>query len=434
MGTVKEIKIFIASPDEVNEEREKIEEIINELNDTISKSYSIHLKIITWEKNVAPQMGRPQEVVNEQIKPDESDIFIGILWTKFGSKTGIKSSIESNQLNSGTEEEFEIAYNSLKNKGFPYIMFYRSNRQKRIDLIDPSQLQKVNSFFRRFKHDGKTPGIYSIYANIEDFSSKIRHDLLVSIDKIFPSKDDDDNPTLSNFYQNSGFNKLFLPQNNSARTINKNQVLSQAKYINLIAETGHAYLASIAHRYRDVIENLLKNNCEVKIILSNPFSVSGLLRTFSECQVNCNDVEEVLNTKNIDDAINYLSKLYDKSNWYRIKLLNSIEGYNIIKDKYGDLIKLKFTKLDIPASIAITDNNAFFEPYLNINIRERTQKDMMTFDIQITNKSYLYQHFKNYFKYFWDISSELDLYKIDQKDEIQRLINFLRIQNTITNE
>ncbi|HEY5123860.1 MAG TPA: DUF4062 domain-containing protein, partial [Ignavibacteria bacterium] len=88
MSLQKEIKVFIASPDEVITERRIIEDIINELNDTFAKLLNINLKAIKWEQKVIPQMGRPQQVINEQIKPNECSIFIGILWTKFGSRTG----------------------------------------------------------------------------------------------------------------------------------------------------------------------------------------------------------------------------------------------------------------------------------------------------------------------------------------------------------
>ncbi|HEY5125621.1 MAG TPA: hypothetical protein VIK14_17980, partial [Ignavibacteria bacterium] len=329
--------------------------------------------------------------------------------------------------NSGTEEEFELAYNSFKDKGSPYIMFYRSYRQTEISNIDPNQLQKVNSFFKRFKYDGKTPGIYSTYTSIEEFTNKIRHDLIVSIDKLFPNKYDEDNPVLSEYYRKNGFVKLFLPQNNSVRTINKSQVLSQAKYVNLIAETGHAYLASISHRYRDIIEKLLKNNCEMKVVLSNPFSVSGVLRSFSEEHLNNSKINEILKLNNKKESIDILIKLIKKSKWFNIKLMNSLDGYRIMKEKYQDLIQLKFTKLDIPASIAITDNNAFFEPYLNININERTQKEMMTFDMQVTSESHLYRHLIDYFNSFWDISEEINLQNINAKNEITLLFDYLKI-------
>jgi len=427
MSHLKELKIFVASPGEVEKERTIIDGIINELNDTISKTYNLYLRINKWEK-VTPEMGRPQEVINKQIKPNECDIFIGVLWTKFGSKTGNNSAISANQFYSGTEEEFELAYNTYKDKGFPFIMFYKSDIKKEISGIDPSQLQKVKNFFKRFKQAGKTPGIYSSYTSLDEFSNKIRHDLLVCIDKLFPVKYDEENPILSEYYNKNGFVKLFLPQNNSARTINKLQILRQAKFINLIAETGHAYLALTGHRYRDEIEQLLKSNFSFKIILSNPFSISGLLKSFSDAHYNSETIINLLNLNKQDVIVSNLTKLFNDSKWFNFKFKNSLEGYKLMKEKYPDFIHLKFTKLDIPASIAVTDKYAFFEPYLNINTKERDQKDMMTFDIQVSNESRLYHHLNDYFNSFWELSEEIDIRNVDIEPEINNLLNYLNFK------
>jgi hypothetical protein len=59
-------------------------------------------------------MGRPQEVINGQI--GEYDIFVGIMWKRFGTPTGMAQS--------GTEEEFRLAYDAWQQSKSPSILFY----------------------------------------------------------------------------------------------------------------------------------------------------------------------------------------------------------------------------------------------------------------------------------------------------------------------
>lgn len=79
--------VFVASPSDVGEEREKLEEVIRELNLTWSRELGIRLDLIRWETHAYPGMGADaQDVINEQI-PNDYDLFIGIMWCRYGTKT-----------------------------------------------------------------------------------------------------------------------------------------------------------------------------------------------------------------------------------------------------------------------------------------------------------------------------------------------------------
>jgi hypothetical protein len=111
------IRILIASPNDVKEEREVLEDVIRELNITMSKNLGIRLDPIKWETHVYSAVGTDQQaVINDQIE-DDYDIFIGIIWKRFGTSTP--------RAESGTAEEFERAYQKwLKNPKSMEIMFY----------------------------------------------------------------------------------------------------------------------------------------------------------------------------------------------------------------------------------------------------------------------------------------------------------------------
>jgi hypothetical protein len=114
-------QVFIASPGDVSEERAIAEEVIQELNITIAANANIKLELIKWETHAYSSMGIDvQDTINRQIG-DEYDIFIGVMWKRFGSKTG--------RAPSGTVEEFERAYSKyIANPDSVNIMFYFSSK------------------------------------------------------------------------------------------------------------------------------------------------------------------------------------------------------------------------------------------------------------------------------------------------------------------
>ena len=103
------IKVFASSPCDVSYERQQLGKVFEKLNRTLGREKNIHLELVTWETHTQPSMGRPQGVINKQI--GTYDIFIGIMWKRFGTPTG--------KAESGTEEEFQLAYEGWKNNNHP---------------------------------------------------------------------------------------------------------------------------------------------------------------------------------------------------------------------------------------------------------------------------------------------------------------------------
>jgi methyl-accepting chemotaxis protein len=103
-------------------------------------------------------------VINEQL-PHDYDIFIGILWTRFGTPTG--------RAGSGTEEEFNSAYSRYKESPEAVrIMFYFS--QERFfpkSQSDLTQLGLVLAFKAKLGEQGV---LYADYPNASEFGSVLR--------------------------------------------------------------------------------------------------------------------------------------------------------------------------------------------------------------------------------------------------------------------
>jgi len=129
----KVFRILIASPSDVEEEREIAVKTIQEWNDLNSHERQIVLLPLRWETHSAPEYGkRPQEVINRQVV-DHSDLLIGIFWTRIGSPTGVSDS--------GTLEEIE----RVANQGKP-VMLYFSQVKKDPNSLDLEQFKKLKDF------------------------------------------------------------------------------------------------------------------------------------------------------------------------------------------------------------------------------------------------------------------------------------------------
>ncbi len=158
------VQIFVASPSDVSEEREQLEILVSEMNRTWSKHYGVVFEVMTWEKDVRPAFGPdPQQVINSQIG-DDYDIFIGLLWSKFGTATP--------RAESGTLEEFERAYERWSvGGGKPEIMIYFKDSPLLSSLIDPDQIRKIQDFKKKISEKG---GVYGSFKDSEGFRSSLR--------------------------------------------------------------------------------------------------------------------------------------------------------------------------------------------------------------------------------------------------------------------
>jgi hypothetical protein len=126
-------RILIASPSDVEDERELAVRVIQEWNDLYSYTRKIVLLPLRWETHTAPEYGtRPQEVINRAIV-DSCDLLVGVFWTRIGTPTG--------SADSGTLEEIE----RVAKAGKP-VMLYFSNVPMDPDKIDLAQLGHLQTF------------------------------------------------------------------------------------------------------------------------------------------------------------------------------------------------------------------------------------------------------------------------------------------------
>lgn len=170
----KAIRIFIASPSDVFRERATVENLIIELNYSVASKLGFVLELLSWEK-LLPGMGHPQQVIWNQVDMEDIDIFIGILWNRFGTPT--------NKASSGTEEEFNVAYSSWKRNKRPKILFYFCEN-KINNEIEIKQRSAVEFFQKRLNKIGITRS----YLQLKEFEYYLRNDLTTYLISLFFSK------------------------------------------------------------------------------------------------------------------------------------------------------------------------------------------------------------------------------------------------------
>jgi tetratricopeptide (TPR) repeat protein len=151
MVLLKHLNVVVASPSDVQKERESLEDTINKVNDNNAHDWGLHLDVVKWEKDAYAgfHIDGPQGLIDKVLKIEDCDIFIGIFWKKFGTPT--KDGM------TGTEHEFKKAYESWKNnkRNKPHIMiFFNHKKYFPANTKESEQQTAVLKFRENFPKEG----------------------------------------------------------------------------------------------------------------------------------------------------------------------------------------------------------------------------------------------------------------------------------------
>lgn len=157
-------------------ERARLNTIVESLK-PLADDRGLMLEVVDW-RIVVPDAGRPQQVIFDQLKPTTWDIFIGILWHRFGTPSGAANPATQKEYLSGTEEEFTAAYRLWQQFKRPRIMMYRCTRSIPPNALDPDQFKRVNEFFTQLDpHKSDHPALYQSFDTLDDFERLLRDNL-----------------------------------------------------------------------------------------------------------------------------------------------------------------------------------------------------------------------------------------------------------------
>lgn len=162
----KVIKILVASPSDTKGERESCVRVFEELNQGIGNKHSFVIEKRMWEHNTRPSVGNySQKVVSEQLGNDY-DVFVGIMNNKFGSET--------KKAGSGTEEEFNNAYDRIINNEAVEIMFYFNDEPVKKSELNTDDVNKINTFKKKVSDLGS---YHWTYSGVQEFEKTFRRQL-----------------------------------------------------------------------------------------------------------------------------------------------------------------------------------------------------------------------------------------------------------------
>jgi len=163
-------RVLIASPSDLAEERQVATEAINEWNSQHAIAEAVVLLPVKWETHATPRSGvRPQEAINEDLVHN-SDILVGMFWTRFGTNTGIAES--------GTVEEIDEFLAAAKPA-----MLYFSRRPIDPNSINLKQQKKLQDFKASTYKNALTGG----FTGLDDLRQTLIRDLLSQVRKMKPA-------------------------------------------------------------------------------------------------------------------------------------------------------------------------------------------------------------------------------------------------------
>ncbi len=167
------IRVFLASPSDVIEEREALAKLVRDVNDVLAflaDDKGLSLELVRYETHAYPDIGKPQDVINRQI-PLDYDIFLGVMWKRCGTPTAKHPS--------GTVEEFRRAFEKRKSSHLPRIMFYFCDQPMPIP-DDDSEVRQLGEVVK-FRSELSSKGLTETYPTHADFSEHVRGGLLRAI-------------------------------------------------------------------------------------------------------------------------------------------------------------------------------------------------------------------------------------------------------------
>jgi hypothetical protein len=167
------VRIMIASPSDVSNEREIVRKALAEWNDINTLDRELVLHAVGWETHASPEMlGRPQAIISKQILED-CDLLVAVFWTRLGSRTGTEVS--------GTVEEIKEHLAAGKQA-----MIYFSLAPVAQQSIDNEQW----SGLQQFKTEIRKLGLVQEYESLSQFRELFARHLAQTIIRQFPRAKD----------------------------------------------------------------------------------------------------------------------------------------------------------------------------------------------------------------------------------------------------
>ena len=156
--TRKVLRVFLASPGDLQEERKAVRSVVDEINELWADTWSYQIELMGWEDTVS-RYGRPQNIINQEV--DRCDLFIGMIWKRWGTPPD-----RDGKFTSGFQEEFQRALGRRERDGNPEISLFFKEIPNDFTADPGEDLKKVLEFRKKMNADKKI--LYEKFSEPQD--------------------------------------------------------------------------------------------------------------------------------------------------------------------------------------------------------------------------------------------------------------------------
>ncbi|MGB9045614.1 MAG: DUF4062 domain-containing protein, partial [Pseudolabrys sp.] len=176
---MREIKVFVSSPTDVEHERSRVERVVERLNGQYSGI--VRLACVRWEQKFYEARGSFQAQIPEAAN---CDLVIGILWSRLGSELPpeMPPMPSGEPYPSGTAYEVLTAIEQSRLKGKPSVYLFRKTAPAVLPVEDEKsralvnqQLDRLKAFWGRFikTSEGHFKAGYQEFATSDQFEAQL---------------------------------------------------------------------------------------------------------------------------------------------------------------------------------------------------------------------------------------------------------------------
>ena len=176
MTNLRELIVVISSPGDVGKERAALPSVIQRLNKNTAGPSGLILSVRRWEDAPRGFWNKGvQHHLDSHLKIEKADIFIGILWKRFGTP--------GKDCKTGTQHEFDKAYKARKINKKPKILLYFN--QKPYSSTTSEQAKQYAAVLQfKEKIQKEQEGLHGTYRTLQEFRDNVYDDIhsYISVD------------------------------------------------------------------------------------------------------------------------------------------------------------------------------------------------------------------------------------------------------------
>jgi hypothetical protein len=171
------LRIFLASPGDVAEERVLAERVFRRLDSEFA--HAVRLELILWEHEpLFAHSGFQQQIP----RPSQCDLVVSVLWARLGTRLPADFAVPAGEASlTGTEFEIHDALEAYRRMGRPNLLIYRKTARPQVDLTSADaeerllQYRRLQEFCQRAFCDAQGVAVVATheFAQAHDFERKL---------------------------------------------------------------------------------------------------------------------------------------------------------------------------------------------------------------------------------------------------------------------